>query len=288
MPDFGNTSVFSMVDASNNSVTMPGWNGAAAPSTIDDAGRAFQGAVTRQWNWLNYTITSAGTANAKTLTYSVAPAAYYDGQIFRFISATINTGSVTLDVNSKGAKTIKYIDGAGALQDLVSGMMPAGLRVEVHYFYNGGTDYFVWTNPPKGLLLLSTLATTSGTTVSLTGIPTYIRALYCEIEGVSFTAAATLTIALSGDNGSSYGTAQNVAAVTASGAGLLGGSVWVDNIQSAQTYTIVRPSTIVLSGPTVYTTAVGARTNGGNGPVNAIQFAGGTFDAGSIKVYGLV
>lgn len=143
MPDLGNTSVFSQTDGSNNSGTQPSWSGSAAPSTLDDAGRGLQGAVTREWNWRSFTLTAGGTADAKTLTYSVAPAAYYNGQRFAFLANTTNTGSATLNVNSLGAKTIKK-DISGTLTNLSASDMVSGMFVEVAY--NTANDCFVWVN----------------------------------------------------------------------------------------------------------------------------------------------
>jgi hypothetical protein len=122
---------------------MPSWSGSAAPSTLDDAGRAFQGAVTREWNWRSYTLTAAGTADAKTLTFSVAPAAYYNGQRFSFIANTTNTGSASLNVNSLGAVTIKK-DVSGTLTNLSASEMVSGMFVEVAYNTVGAC--FVWVN----------------------------------------------------------------------------------------------------------------------------------------------
>lgn len=143
MPDLGNTSVFSQTDANNNSGTMPSWSGSAAPSTIDDAGRAFQGAVFREWNWRNPTLTTTGSANAYVLTYSVAPAAYYNGQTFSFKTNFAVTGSATLNVNSLGAKTIKK-DVSGTLTALSSGDIASGAFITVSY--NSSDDSFVWMN----------------------------------------------------------------------------------------------------------------------------------------------
>lgn len=142
MPDFG-SATFSQTDASNNSGTMPSWSGSAAPSTLDDAGRALQGAATREWNWRSYTLTATGTADAKVLSYSVAPAAYYNGQRFAFIANTTNTTSATLNVNSLGAKTIKK-DVSGTLTNLAASDMVSGMFVEVAY--NTAGDCFVWVN----------------------------------------------------------------------------------------------------------------------------------------------
>jgi hypothetical protein len=158
MPDLGNGSVFSQTDGSNNSGTAPSWSGSAAPSTLDDSGRALQGAVTREWNWRNFTLTATGTDNAKVLTYSVAPAAYYNGQRFAFIANTTNTGSATLNVNSLGAKTIKSMV-TGTLTAIASGDMVAGTFVEVSY--NSADDSFVWVNQ-RSVVLPTASATVQG------------------------------------------------------------------------------------------------------------------------------
>lgn len=163
MPEIGNSAVFSQTDGSNNSGTMPSWSGSAAPSTLDDAGRAFQGAVTREWNWRNFTLTAAGTADAKTLTYSVAPAAYYNGQRFAFIANTTNTGSATLNVNSLGAKTIKK-DVFGTLTNLSASDMVSGMFVEVAY--NTSNDCFVWVNQGGNYFSTIELGNASDTTIS--------------------------------------------------------------------------------------------------------------------------
>lgn len=144
---------------------MPSWSGAAAPSTLDDAGRAFQGAVTREWNWRNVTVTSSG-ADTKTLTYSVAPAAYYNGQRFAFINGTVNTTTVTLNVNSLGAKSIRKMI-AGTATVLAAGDMVAGSYIEVAY--NTAGDYFVWLNQGNALTS-STNTFTAAQTISAGGL----------------------------------------------------------------------------------------------------------------------
>lgn len=163
MPDFG-SSVFSQTDANNNSGTMPSWSGSAAPSTLDDAGRAFQGAATREWNWRNYTLTTAGTTTAYTLTYSVAPAAYYNGQRFAAIINATNTGSSTLNVNSLGAVTIKKVV-AGTLTNLSAGDLVAGKFVELAY--NTANTCFVWVN--QGGDVFKSVANTFTANQTITG-----------------------------------------------------------------------------------------------------------------------
>lgn len=141
--DLGNTSVISPTDSSNGSGTCPSWSGSAAPSTIDEAGRCLQGAIAREWSWRNPTLTTTGSANAYVLTYSVAPAAYYNGQTFSFKTNFANTGTATLNVNSLGAKTIKK-DVSGTLTALSSGDIASGAFISVAY--NSSDDSFVWMN----------------------------------------------------------------------------------------------------------------------------------------------
>ena len=110
MPDFGNGSVFFEADASNTSGTSPSWSGSAAPSTLDDAGRALQGALTREWKWRNYTASAGGTANAKTLTYTVAPAAGNPNkQIIRNNKGRAPALAFPLAVASASATTIRTV-----------------------------------------------------------------------------------------------------------------------------------------------------------------------------------
>jgi hypothetical protein len=99
------------------------------------------GAIKREHDWRNLFLTSGGSANAYTLTYSVAPAAYYTGQTFTFTANFGCTGSATLNVNGLGAKTIKK-DVSGTMTALSSGDIASGAKVKVSY---DGTD-FIWIN----------------------------------------------------------------------------------------------------------------------------------------------
>lgn len=150
MPEIGNSNVWKSVDADNTTGTQPSWSGSAAPDTIDNAGRAMMGAITREWNWRNFTVTSGGSSAAYTLTYSVAPAALYDGQRFAFKTDRANAGSDTLNINSLGAIAIKK-DVAGTLAALDAADWGAGQFVEVAY--NSAASAFVWVNRPGGDIL---------------------------------------------------------------------------------------------------------------------------------------
>ena len=164
MAEIGNTTVFSQTDGSNNSGTVPTWAEGQAPSQVNDSARALQGAVTREWNWRNVTLTSGGSADVHTLTYSVAPAAYYNGQIFGFIAGFTNTGATTLNVNSLGATNVKKMV-SGTQTALAAGDVIAGNFYLVAY-NSSGSAFILLTHagaPPV----------TAGANIAFTGNNTH-------------------------------------------------------------------------------------------------------------------
>jgi len=108
MPDLSDSAVFFEADASNSAGTDPSWPERMLPTKVNDSARALQGAITRFRNRTGPTLQSAGTANAQTLTYTVAPTAYVTGDVYEFTVGTglTNTGATTLNVNGLGAKNI--------------------------------------------------------------------------------------------------------------------------------------------------------------------------------------
>jgi len=112
--------------------------GAAAGAATTDYARLDQA----QNSGLQYLTSVAGT-NTITGSAPITPAAYAAGQVFRFITAVTNTGAVTLNVNSLGARDVRQF-GTGPL---ASGDLVAGAIVEVIY---DGTLFQVQT--PKSPL----------------------------------------------------------------------------------------------------------------------------------------
>ena len=184
--DYGNATVFSQTDASNNSSTQPGIKGSDAPSRIDNTIQALQGANTRQWYWSNVTATSTGTGTAYVLTYSVAPAALYAGQVWRFIAHTASTGAATLNVNSLGATAIKKYS-AGSLVDVAAGDIPAGT---CKVFYNG--TYFVLTDAIYTLPTATTTEVLTGTDSAKAVTSDSLAALW--EQGSDIASAGTITV----------------------------------------------------------------------------------------------
>ena len=131
------------------------------------------------------------------------------------------------------------------------------------------------------LTLLATLTTTSGTTQSATGLATTYTNLLIVYEGVSnSTSGDDLRVAVSVDNGSTYGSALGTQPLNTQT--IYGASI----IFRANASTINKPFTYIGSlsygqfGKIVATSAA---------PINALRFtflSGYTFSAGAIYIYG--
>lgn len=105
--------------------------------------------------------TSGGTANAQTLTLTPAITAYVAGQTFRFNSGFANTGSVTLNINGLGVKSL--LTSSEGL-NLIPGQLTAGLIAEVIY---DGTQFRI-INSAIGLWSTFSPVWTQSGTISYT------------------------------------------------------------------------------------------------------------------------
>lgn len=132
--------------ASNNTAAPPdGAPANHARTAVKNIFRETLAAVKRFRNRITPTVTSAGTEPAFTLTYTTSPGAYVQGHMFAFKAHATPSGSVTLNVNTLGAK--KVYDFYGNAQ-LGSAAWPANARVIVSYdtALDGGSGGFVWLN----------------------------------------------------------------------------------------------------------------------------------------------
>lgn len=152
--DLNNRAVIFETDASNNTATDPGWPEGMAPSRVNDAARALQGAIARDWDRRGPTVTSGGSANAQTLTYTVAQTALVQGDSYAFIAGFTNTGATTLAVSGLTAKAVRLGNAA-----LTGGEIVAGLTYVVMY---DGTAYQM-INMTRGGLIGVQVFTTAGT-----------------------------------------------------------------------------------------------------------------------------
>lgn len=136
--------------------------------------------------------------------------------------------------------------------------------------------------------LIAASGTLSGTSYAFTSIPRYFKSLEFEILGASHDSGSnqSFRIELSGDNGSTYTTAQ---AITTTGAATVTwyGGVFIPNYRKAAGLLSANIGTITSD------VAVFSRTDGFAwriaAGINAVRFSplAGNFDAGSINLWGL-
>lgn len=131
------------------------------------------------------------------------------------------------------------------------------------------------------LTSIATINVTAVSAVSFTGIPATYRYLFIEINGVATASSSTLTVAVSANNGSSYGTAYNIRNnTTAARNGVLMIFNYSDTGKSKVIASLVNASTGSFA-PDYYTEDVVT------GVVNAVRFSnsgGFNFVAGSTIV----
>ena len=218
------------------------------------------------------TVTSVDVSGGTTgLTYSGGPVTT-SGTITMagtLIVGNGGTGATTLTANS-----VVLGNGAGAVKVVAPGTSGNVLTS------NGTTWTSAASTATASLTLLATLTTTSGTTQSATGLATTYTNFVCVFDGVNnSTGGDTLQVAVSANNGSSYGTAKDC-----SNASLLP-AYGILQIWRANNNSVNHP------GP-YYTYQAGGLANyvtSTAGAINAIRFswgAGYTFNAGAIYIYG--
>jgi microcystin-dependent protein len=94
--------------------------------------QAMMGGIKRAWDRGNTTLTTdnTGTSTAYTLTYSVAAAAYYNGEEFAFIVDKTCGATPSLNINGLGAQNFRKFSG-GAYVALAAGDLVASQPIRV-------------------------------------------------------------------------------------------------------------------------------------------------------------
>lgn len=151
-----------------------------------------------------FSYASASGTNSLTLTLAQAPAAYQAGQRFVFKAANANTGSVTINVNSLGAKTIKKKSGSGTLVALDSGDIIQDGLYEIYY---DGTDFQIILGRASNETLESRAVSASSAEVFNIGSGLVYEFLFNDI--VFSTDNVILNVTASIDNDSTYLTSYN-------------------------------------------------------------------------------
>ena len=105
------------------------WPEGQAPSTVNDAGRADEGIISRWHRDTNGSLTSTGTGTAYQLTTNQNLTAYYDGLEITFTAHVDCGNSPTLQLDALGAANIVTPDQS----QLVSGDIVNGSKINVIY-----------------------------------------------------------------------------------------------------------------------------------------------------------
>jgi hypothetical protein len=105
-----------------------------SPGAVNDGARALEGIVARWSQDESCSIASAGSSSVWTLSATRTLTGYYDGLKMCFDAHTANDGSVTLNVDSLGAVTVKKEND----ENLAAGDIETGMKVEVVY---DGTNF---------------------------------------------------------------------------------------------------------------------------------------------------
>jgi hypothetical protein len=167
---------WSETDASNTTASPDGMPEGMAPSGVNNWGRAVAGALKRFWNKANAVKTTGGTTSAYTLSYDVAPGAYYDGEIISFVVNATNAADATLNVNALGAIPLRLFGG-----NLLAGALLANQIVQARYSTSAGAFDII---PQNGWVRIGEQDPSAASTVDFTSIPAGVNNLQICLEGI--------------------------------------------------------------------------------------------------------
>lgn len=242
MSDFGSAN-WSETDASNNAAVPNGFPEGMNPSDVNNAARANMGAEKRFWNRINSVKTTAGTSTVYTLTYDVAAASYYDGELFSFIVDETCGAAPTLNINGLGARNLRKFT-AGAFANLAAGDIVTNQPITVRYNLAATTFDLIPT------LVTDAPTQAVGNSSTLVATTAFVQAATAKVYIQTFTGSGTYTphagmvnciIEAVGGGGGGSGIAAASASVAAGGGGAGSRSIKIAtaaDIGASQTVTI--------------------------------------------------
>lgn len=277
------------------------------PGTVNNSTRATMAALARYIKDTNGSLTTAGSANAYTLTINGRQTPLATGHILKFKASFSSTGAATLAVTNADAVALgaKAIRGPGDVA-LVGGQMISGGVYIVRYdtAANSAAGAWILLNPAS---------------VAISGTPTAGQVTQwfdaTTVQGVNFSAFMTAGtgIAITGTLGSTVSIASNASfSATLGGSnqtGIVGGATtkitfntkvydigtlfstannrWTPPAGTVQlsagmlisgTWTSANPSSIYIykNGNPLFQSVVSSSTNQGNGTISVSDRANGT------------
>lgn len=186
MADLGATN-WSPIDASNDAAPPNGWPEGMFPGDVNNSARAQMGGEKRWWQRSNAVLTSSGATTAFTLTYPVAEAAYYDGEVYVFVADRDCVAAATLNSDGLGAKAIHKFT-AGAWAAVANGDWKTGQIVSVRYNISDTTFQIVNVSVSWTDFVLSSLPNTFSALLTMSG------AAINEAKGADIASATTTDI----------------------------------------------------------------------------------------------
>jgi len=256
-----------------------------------------QAQTTGEWETGTGTYTSAnvfarttvlGSSNANTYvsfsggTKTVFMTLAAANTLQRAPSGTATLGSVAISSGTADSltltnSTITSLSTALSRANGGTGLAAAGASGNV--LTSNGTNWVSSVPASYGMNLLASAASTSGTQVTMTSVPTDCVSWYLMIVGCSHSSGTTqaIQVELSSDNGTSWGAATVLSSAVLSTDLLYG--TYVYHLMNNATYVKPREGSISTAAFINQT-----------GIINAIRFSwgsGATFDAGQILIYGI-
>jgi hypothetical protein len=266
-------------------------------SYISQAGLSPSGVAKADIQKQTYTaFTTGGTSTAYTLTPTPALASLTTGHRFNVTFNATAGAAPTLAISGLTAKSLKVYDPSGAKVNASSTSIVANLNSDVIY---DGTDYVV-LSPTRPQITSSTAqATTSGSAIDFTGIPSWVKEIIINLSGVSTNGTGNLLIQI-GDSGGIETTGYLGAAWSTSAAsGTLGttGFIITSGIAAASiihgsvklTLLDSTDNTWASFGNIAYSNAASVQVHGGSKSLSATLdrvrlLTADTFDAGKVSL----
>lgn len=156
-----------------------------APSTLDDSIRYALSFIAQIRDAQHEYATVVSGTNTITASLPSNPTAYVVGKVYRFVASNANTGAVTLNFNSLGAKSLLKVGNAalagGELQATgVYEVCYDGVNFQLvgMYGFKGSLASSGWTQLPNGLILQWGTGTTSSGTGTVTFPTAFTTACY--------------------------------------------------------------------------------------------------------------
>ena len=274
-----------------------------APSTVNDGARALEGIVARWHKDTNGSKASTGSANAYIFAADQTLSAYYDGLTICFDANFTNTGAATLNVDAVSADPIVWPDQTALVsEDIVSG-------AKITVIHDGTSWQLVTLSEGVGalkeyvdatLVLGTEQATTSGTSIDFTGIPSGTKRITLQFAGVSTDGTDEMIVQL-GDTGGFEATAYSSGSYDIAGAALATGTAGfviatdavADTIHGTMVLTLENSANFTwISTHNLLELATSIFVGGGSKSLSAeltqirLTTTGGTdnFDAGAVNI----